>query len=445
MKRILLIVCSSVLLTVLVLGLGCSKRENPLITISSTGRQPFVSTVPFESLRYNPLGDGTNRLVSVAYASSDSLSEPQAPMPVLYLLHDFEGDGKYFGRFDLQGILDDMYRDGEIGRMMVVTVGSGNAFGGSYYRNSVSTGLYADMLTEAIQYVERNYPVYTAGGKQARAISGHGMGGYGAILYAMEHFGEFGATSSMSGPLSFTAAWDGAPWLSRWIDQVFVENGLTPGDSAAYAALAPNDPAKLFTNRIFAMSAAFSPRELDPFQEVLASCRVCNSIIGCPPSPLLPCREAPCSVFAEIPAGISTFKFPPNPNGRRTACAKPQDPLENAVDLPFLWTKAVYDSIWNLWVQADVTTYLAGHPGVFADMDVYVDCGVEDQFGYLYQSRDFVDALKAANYQEGTDYEYHEYHGSPGIPAGHDDLIVERLRKILKFHSDRFSRPPGSN
>ena len=443
MKRTWTGLITAVVLTGLLLSVGCSKRENPVMTVQGSPRTSYVSVVPFQSLQFNSLGDGTSRFVSVAYASVDSLSAPQAPMPVLYLLHDYNGDGKYFGRFDLQGIMDEMFRNGEIGRMMVVTVGANNAFGGSYYRNSVTTGKYADLIGEAIDYVERNYPTYTAGGKAARAISGQGMGGYGAIRYAMEHPGEFGAVSSMSGPLSFDATWDGQPWLSRVADQVFTENGVAAGDSAAFAAMAPDSPTKLFTDRVFAMSAAFSPRRLDPFDRI-DTCTYCPLIIGCP-NPFLLRKCYPCSVFTAIPAGKTTFTFPANPNGRRATCSDPQEPLENAVDLPFTWTKAVYDSIWDQWKENDCKTYLAANTGVFADMDIYLDCGVDDEYGYLYQNRDFVNALTAAGYQDGTDFTYIEYYGSPGIPAGHDELTAERLRKILKFHSDRFARAPGSN
>jgi len=443
MKRTVAGLTTAFVLTGILLSMGCSKRDNPVMTVPVSSRTPYVSVVPFQSLEFNSLGDGISRFVSVAYASVDSLSAPQAPMPVLYLLHDFNGDGKYFGRYDLQGIMDDMFQKGEIGRMMVVTVGANNSFGGSYYRNSVTTGNYEDLLGETISYVERNYPVYTAGGKAARAISGHGMGGYGAIRYAMEHPTMFGAASSLSGPLSFDATWDGEPWLSRFADQIFSENGVSVGDSAGYAAMAPDSPAKLFTDRIFAMSAAFSPRQLDPFDRI-DTCTYCPFIFGCS-NPALLKKCYPCSVYAAIAVGKTSFTFPANPNGRRGTCSNPQEPLENAVDLPFTWTKARYDSIWNQWSQNDAKTYLAANTGVFSDMNVYLDCGVDDEFGYLYQNRDFVDELSAAGYQEGTDYFYEEYYGSPGIPAGHDDLIVERLRKILKFHSDRFARAPGSN
>lgn len=443
MKRTMAGLTTAFILTGILLSMGCSKRENPVMTVSTSTRTSYVSVVPFQSLRYNSLGDGNSRFVSVAYASVDSLSAPQAPMPVLYLLHDFNGDGKYFGRYDLQGIMDEMFRNGEIGRMMVVTVGANNSFGGSYYRNSVSSGDYADLIGETIKYVENTYPVYKAGGKEARAISGQGMGGYGAIRYAMENPEKFGSASSMSGPLSFDAMWDGTPWLNHWVDRVFQENGIATGDSAAFAAMAPDSPEKLFTDRVFAMSAAFSPRKLDPFDRI-DTCKYCPLIVGCS-NPVFLKKCYPCSVYTAIPGGLSTFLFPANPNGRRSTCSDPQEPLENAVDLPFTWTKSVYDSIWNLWSQNDCKTYLAANTGVFSDMDLYLDCGVDDEFGYLYQNRDFVDELSAAGYQDGTDYVYDEYYGSPGIPAGHDDLIVERLRKILKFHSDRFARPPGSN
>ncbi len=419
---------------------GCSGRENPTMTIDPLDTSPFRGTVSFASLEFNQIGDQPKRIVTVNWASELPPSQSQAPFPVLYLLHDFDGDGEYFGRFNLQGILEEMFEAGEIGRLMVVTVGANNTFGGSYYRNSPSSGLYADLIGETIRLIEDvQFPgrIYTSQvGASARAISGHGMGGYGAMRYAMEdHEYDFSSVSSLSAPLSFEADWGGRPWISQFVDSAFMENGIV--DSATYKSMDPTrpyDPHKRFTNRLFGMSAAFSPRDLDPFDSV-GTCFKCADIF---------CSRlkaiTPCSLFASVPPAEYTFEFPPDPNGARGESAAPEAPANVGVDLPVLWTKAVIDTIWNMWLANDATTYLEENPSALSGVGVYVDCGVDDQFGYLYHNRDFRSALENA----GADFVYDEYAGTATIPAGHSDLVAERLRRVIKFHSERLARPDGS-
>ncbi|MEW5874967.1 MAG: alpha/beta hydrolase-fold protein [Candidatus Zixiibacteriota bacterium] len=415
---------------------GCTDRESPLDDGFASDQVPFQVTTSFSALNLNPLGDTPFRIISVAWASHSPLTESQPPFPVLYLLHDFGADGDYYTRYNLQATLDDMYTKGEIGRMLVVTIGANNSFGGSFYRNSPSSGRYEDVMTEAIDFVENSgtFNVYTNGGKDARAISGHGMGGYGAVRYAMENPSMFSSVSSMSGPLAFDEA-----WADMMADKIFEENSLTAGDSAAYAALAP-DPSKPFTSLMFAMSAAFSPRNLEPFSNI-GTCRICAN-----PSqvPCLSFRDcSPCSIFTIVPLAKTTFIFE-RATGNRAPCSSPVVPQPIGVDLPFDWFSNRVDSVWNLWYGCDARSYLNENPGVLDGIPVYFDCGVNDEYGFLAQNEAFRDALQQAGKTAGQDFFYEEYSGYSALPAGHDELIGERLRKVIKFHSDRLSRPPGS-
>jgi hypothetical protein len=311
---------------------GCGNNENPVMETSISSRLPFSGPVPFEILRYSPLGGGTdkNRIVSVAYASVDSLSIGQPPLPVLYLLHDFEGDGDYFERYRLQAIMDDMFEKGEIGRMMVVTVGANNRLGGSFYRNSVTSGEYENLVTSTIGYIERTYPVYTAGGRAARAISGHGMGGYGAMRYAAEHPDLFSSVSSMSGLLSLGAV--NGSWLADWTDKVLAENSARD-DSAAFftyirADQTPPFVGSPFTKRFYAMAAAFSPRALEVFKQHPDTCLICIKLTGCTvPEDYISCYN--CSTFAAIPLSrttLTTYTSLQNRPSLLTNCSEPVTP-----------------------------------------------------------------------------------------------------------------------
>jgi S-formylglutathione hydrolase FrmB len=435
----------------LILIAGCTERKNPVMGLEQSTDQPFQAPVPFEVLRYAPLGgpNEMSRIVSVAYAADEPPDVPQPPFPVLYLLHDFEGDGTYWERYSLQAIVDDMYSKGEIGRMLIVTVGADTRLGGSFYRNSLSSGQYADLINATIKYMEDygTYNVYRPAGAErtARAISGHGMGGYGAMRYAMEHPELFSSVSSMSGPLSFGATLPGGQtWLADWTERVMTESSIPVGDSLAFfdrlrAAGANPFINRPFTRMFYAMAAAFSPRPLEVYAPILEvdTCVICTKIQGCPrPGDYTKCW--PCSLFAAVPLGkttLTTF----NGLGDRPACSDPVVPEDLGVDFPFDWEGARFDSVWNLWLDDDCKTLAEANPSVFDDMGVYFDCGVEDEFGFLGQNRDFDNALKAM----GIDHTYEEYESSQGLPADHSKLIVERLRKILKFHSDRLARPEG--
>jgi len=430
---------------------GCSQNDNPVMRQEISTRLPFKVTVPFEPLRYSPLGGGDdmNRFVSIAYASEEPLDVDQPPMPVLYLLHDFDGDGDYYGRYRLQAIMDDMFAKGEIGRMMVATVGANNRLGGSYYRNSVTSGEYEELLTQTIHFVEDlTFPklAYTnnGGGRDARAISGHGMGGYGAMRYAAEHPEKFSAASSMSGPLSFNAN-DGA-WLDDWTDDVLEENSAR-GDSAAFVTyITPNQTPPFvgspFTKRFYAMAAAFSPRQIEKFDHYPDTCVLCQRVLGCnKPRDFDSCFH--CSIFVAIPLAKTTLttynSLRDRPSKDTSACSFPVTPADLGVDFPFDWNGARVDSVWNLWLANDVKTYVENNPAALGDMAVYFDCGVEDELGYLMQNKDFDQTLQSM----GIAHTYEEYTSSQGLVADHSTLIEERLREILKFHSDRFSRPPS--
>ncbi|HEX9913222.1 MAG TPA: hypothetical protein VGB01_08255, partial [candidate division Zixibacteria bacterium] len=69
----------------------------------------------------------------------------------------------------------------------------------------------------------------------------------------------------------------------------------------------------------------------------------------------------------------------------------------------------------------------------------YIDCGEQDEFGFEGQAAAFylalVDKVPASNITIET------YSGYPGYPALNNSFIYDRLRKVLKFHSDCFTAP----
>jgi len=428
----------------LALGLGCSQHEDPVGSPTFSDTRPLSTSYGFtDQLARNSLKDPDSRQIVVAWASDEHPSTPQQPFPVLYLLHGYGGDASFFDQYGLQTLLDEMYSKGEIGRMMVVTVDASNRFGGSFYRNSGSTGDYADVIDELMRVTEtpvgEQWRFYTAGGRNARAISGHGMGGYGAMRYALDHPGLFASVSSMSGPLSLgdpdqkTGVWKESDGL---IARVFAEDGINPPDAETYAKVfagADRPQTRLY----LAMAAAFSPYPLRRFDSV-GHYVFCRPYFGCRVKDTV----YPWDFFSSITPGPLTLEFPgADTNGV-------------GVDMLFDSTGTISRSSWARWSDSADVKYAflqkrQTSPPFFSglfnsqDTNVYIDVGDQDEYGYLEQNREFDSVLTNA----GVAHQYTEYSGFPGLPAGHAQLVATRLRQIIKFHSDLFDkyhgRPPA--
>ncbi len=414
-----------------VMAFSCTKEENPLVPQEYSARKPASMTADFKSnLDRNSAEDSDQRLITIAYASKDSTDRRQPPFPILYLLHDYLGDEGYYERFSLQALLDDMFAKGEIGRMLVVTVDASNYFGGSYYRNSGTTGNYADVLESTIKTIENNYRIHTRAGKAARAIGGHGMGGYGAMRYALDHPELFGSISSMSGPLSLgdpavgTGVWSAQGGV---IQTAFAQNGAVVGDPSLYAKLVAGYSIHYDTRNLIAMSSAFSAHPLRVYDS--------TAIKLVPSFPFNGTYDTIYNYdyYSGRPASANTISF-----------VSQVDTFGVGVDLPFDSVGYVTPSVWALWrdsadVQNNFIAKKQQNPSLWNDVDIYIDVGTEDEYGYLEQNREFHATLT----QAGVAHTYEEYGPAGAFPAGHADQLFSRLRKVIKFHSDRLARPDG--
>jgi S-formylglutathione hydrolase FrmB len=423
---------SAAVLACAVLIVGCENEESPLGPPTLSTNKPLTTTYSFsQQLDHNSAEDRDSRLIYTAYASDQPPSVPQAPFPVLYLLHDYLGDAGYFERYALQALVDEMYANGEIGRMLVVTVDASNYFDGSYYRNSATTGNYEDVVDATIAGIEATYRIHTRAGRNARAIAGHGMGGYGAMRYALDHPEMFNSVSSLSGPLSFgdpnagTGLWNPTDGL---ITTVFEQNATGPGDASLYAKL--HDGAEIYpdTRNLFAMASAFSPHPLRVYDSTGVKLVLKFPYIGQRYDTIYNYEW-----YSGRPAGANTVSF-----------ESQVDTFGVGVDLPFDSVGTLTEETWALWRDsADVKTVFLSkrqqNPALWNDLSIYFDVGVQNEFGYLEQNRDFHATLT----QAGVAHTYEEYEGSGALPAGHSDLLLSRLRNVLKFHSDRFERPDG--
>ena len=110
--------------------------------------------------------------------------------PVVYYLPGY-GDSAVMG-FHLPGDMDSLIESGRV-REMIIVIASGNSkMGGSFYVNSPVTGNWEDYIVEdVVSYVDSHFR--TLPQAESRGITGHSMGGFGALNIAMHHPDVFSA------------------------------------------------------------------------------------------------------------------------------------------------------------------------------------------------------------------------------------------------------------
>ena len=387
---------------------SCGKRENPVRTIYPFDG-PWNTKSIFPSLQEgNKVDEFFERWIWVylppQYGKQHNPRMGGYGFPVLYLLHDFGGDNEtFYNIYKVQQIADRLIAEKEIQPMIIVMPDGWNSLGGSFYTNSNLIGRYEDyIIKEVMDIIDVN--LHTVVNKveeewvpdpRYRAISGHGMGGYGAFKMALGYDTTlFQSVSAMSPFLSF------ASFLTEeMIDSVFREN-IADDDSslAGYKTINPwpdsLHPDKSITQLIFAMAAAFSPHDTTEIN---------------PDDPY----------FFELP-NIGGY----------------------GVDLPFDSTRTIPEgpgTVWERWMSYhDIYTLFTKNPnGGFGELKIYFDCGNFDQLK-LYEGAGAFDQLLSLS---GIEHTYVEYSGYGNYPAGHSSFIYDRLPEILKFHSRHFPPP----
>jgi S-formylglutathione hydrolase FrmB len=438
MKKLILLLLISLALV------GCSKRDNPVAPTVNKGTL-YTGHINSANLDTCFVPQARGRDVYVYEPANynqptivehiDTTITPDVPpdtvidttyqvvyntpaFPVLYLLHGYGGNYKYFSTlFDVKNLLDEMIASGEIEPMVVVMPDANNSFGGSFYadspRDSIleaidSTIISIDSLThppvfdttwqvdttwyrgpfagafesyiidELVPYINMNFNVDPT----QCGIAGHSMGGYGAYRLTMDHPTLFGSVSAMSAPVSFRG-------LLPLMPSVFAENGFSPGDTAGFYSIFPSSQKRL-TSMMFAMASAFSPHGIFNPDTTLFH-RVVNTSLF---------------IGVDLPFGV-----------------------DGTIDTSL-------SSLWaTKWLANDITTrFVLGGAAAFANKPLYLDCGNADDLYLQYQNRAFFQIVQ----QAGLDIQYTEYAGYTGVPAGHVTFVNDRLREVLKFHDAAF-------
>ncbi|HEY5609569.1 MAG TPA: alpha/beta fold hydrolase [Thermoanaerobaculia bacterium] len=168
-------------------------REGANRADSSAGRV-IETSIPAPSLRGNLLGDPDVQKVAV-YLPPSYDREPQRRYPVVVLLHGIAGSYEDWTRhWQLPPTLDRLIARGDICEMIVVMPNGANRYMGGFYLNSPVTGGWEDFITrDLLSWVDREYRTTAP-----RAIAGHSMGGFGAIMLSMKHPDLFASAYAMS-------------------------------------------------------------------------------------------------------------------------------------------------------------------------------------------------------------------------------------------------------
>jgi S-formylglutathione hydrolase FrmB len=131
-----------------------------------------------------------------SYEQKDASGQPRR-FPVLYYLHGLGDNEQSFSRSGGWTLIEDLRAQGKIGDFLIVAP-EGYA---SFYINSADgSERYSDFfLREFIPYIEKKYRVLP--GREARAVTGISMGGYGALRFAFAYPELFSAVSAQSAAL----------------------------------------------------------------------------------------------------------------------------------------------------------------------------------------------------------------------------------------------------
>jgi pimeloyl-ACP methyl ester carboxylesterase len=164
---------------------------SPLLQAQIEKGSIIIDTLYSENLE-NDFGENPNRAVSVylppGYAENDQ------HYPVIYFLHGFMGDNKMMA--PMAELLDFAISTHKIRPFIMVVPDQKTTYDGSFYSNTIF-GKWEDFTVyDLVTYMDHHYR--TIAKPESRGITGHSMGGYGALKLAMLHPDIFSTVYALS-------------------------------------------------------------------------------------------------------------------------------------------------------------------------------------------------------------------------------------------------------
>ncbi|MEZ4847346.1 MAG: alpha/beta fold hydrolase [Bacteroidia bacterium] len=168
-----------------------------LITSLSINAQTAKGRVVVDSIHSknleNKFNEKTTRAVSVYLPPN--YDESNQHYPVIYYLHGFLGDHTMYPQ--MKEALDFAIETHRIRPFILVISDQKTTYDGSFYSNSGVFGNWEDFTAyDLVAYMDKTYR--TLANKESRGITGHSMGGYGALKLAMNHPDIFSSVYALS-------------------------------------------------------------------------------------------------------------------------------------------------------------------------------------------------------------------------------------------------------
>lgn len=176
----------------LILSAICSLVFTTIQAQQLTKGQVIIDSLYAPSLE-NTMGESTTRALSV-YLPPD-YEQGKKRYPVIYYLHGFLNNHTITP--GMASVLDVAIQSQKIRPFILVVSDQRTSYDGSFYSNSGLFGNWEDFTTlDLVHYMDSNYRTLPAA--ESRGITGHSMGGYGALKLAMKHPDVFGSVYALS-------------------------------------------------------------------------------------------------------------------------------------------------------------------------------------------------------------------------------------------------------
>lgn len=370
------ILCFAIMATLLLVGCGSGGKSSNPAQNPNTASEPSqvleskiqTHVISSSALKGNLLGDSAERQITVYLPKAYFAS--QNPLPVIYYLPGF-GDTTILGMNLLNGL-----DAGFIGLnpAIVVVVDGVNRFGGSFYVDSPVTGQWESFVAnEVVALIDKSYR--TLAKPQSRGIAGHSMGGFGALNFAMKHADVFGSAYAL------------APGL-------FNKSGL--GNSQMFYSSAQID-------RVIEAMAAISNATGDNDVATL------NSFSG------------DSKINFDLAYGLAFA-----PLEKKPFLSYPYAKIDGKIEKN--------ETVWQLWdagfggIDAKLLAFKGGLQSLSG---LGLDCGINDEYSWIYQGCDYLDKKLT---EAGISHTYAVHSGR------HQDLLPARITGyMLPFFSAKLA------
>ena len=187
-----------------------------LVSLTSIRAQWATGTIVIDSLYSgsleNDFGESATRALSIYLPPA--YDDDTRKYPVVYYLHGFLNNHEITN--EMKAVLDYAIASRRIRPFIMVISDQQTTYDGSFYSNSGLFGNWEDFTAyDLVAHMDSNYR--TIAEKDGRGITGHSMGGYGALKIAMHHPETFSAVYALS-PGALTVVREYGPNSSTYKD-----------------------------------------------------------------------------------------------------------------------------------------------------------------------------------------------------------------------------------